>query len=114
MISDTSSALYEALLLNKPVITYKNVAKDKYWLDIEDTGILSDAFEEAQSAAWTQKRKWIIDNYDPYLDGKVSQRMFAAVEDYISRHGVPKERKLNLWRKYQSIKKFGRIDRKNK
>lgn len=112
VISDTSSALYEALLLDKPVITFKNVAKEKYWPDIEDTGALPDAFEEVRAGGWMEKRKWVIDNYDPYLDGKVARRMFAAVEDYISRHGVPKERKLNCWRKYQSIKKFGRIDRK--
>ena len=112
MISDTSSALYEALLLDKPVITYRNVATDQYWLDISDVNQLSEAYDDAQSEKYKTKRRWIIDNYDPYLDGKVAQRMFAAVEDYISRHGVPAERKLNFWRKYQSIKKFGRIHRK--
>jgi Putative glycosyl/glycerophosphate transferases involved in teichoic acid biosynthesis TagF/TagB/EpsJ/RodC len=111
MISDTSSALYEALLLDKPVITYKNVAADQYWLDIDNPNALNEAFENADSEEFKQKRKWIIDNYDPYLDGKVAQRMLNAVEDYIVRHGVPKERKVNLWRKYQSIKKFGRIKR---
>lgn len=35
--------------------------------------------------------------------------MIAGAEDYIRRHGVPKKRKLNLWRKYTSIKTFGRI-----
>lgn len=113
MISDTSSALYEALLLDKPVITYRNVATEKYWLDIQDVNKLSEAFEQVNSPQFVEQRKWIIENYDPYLDGKVAQRMFAAVEDYITRHGVPKERKVNLWRKYQSIKKFGKIKRKS-
>ena len=98
MISDTSSTVYEFLLLNKPVITFQTVAKDIYWIDIQQTD---------ESAAL--KRQWIIDNYDPYLDGKVGQRMLTAAEDYISRHGVPAKRKLNLWRKYTSIKKFGKI-----
>ena len=57
------------------------------------------------------KRKWIIENYDPYLDGKVGHRMLEAARDYIARHGVPAKRKLNLWRKYTSIKKFGKIKR---
>lgn len=110
MISDTSSAVYEFLLLDKPVITLGNVAKEKYWLDITSPDQLADAFEVVQSSdEYKEKRQWIIDNYDPYLDGKVAERMFAAVEDYINRNGVPKQRKLNLWRKYQSIKKFGRI-----
>lgn len=113
MISDTSSAVYEFLLLDKPVITLRNVAKDKYWLDIVDADQLLEAFEVVQSSdEYKEKRRWIIDNYDPYLDGKVAQRMIEAVEDYIVKYGVPKERKLNLWRKYQSIKKFGKIKRR--
>lgn len=110
MISDTSSTVYEFLLLDKPVITYKNVAKDKFWLDLDSVDELSNAFEIAQTSdEYIEKRRWVINNYDPYLDGKVAERMFNTVEDYISRHGVPKERKLNIWRKYQSIKKFGKI-----
>jgi hypothetical protein len=35
--------------------------------------------------------------------------MLAAAADYISRHGVPEKRQLNLWRKYMSIKTFGRV-----
>ena len=57
------------------------------------------------------KRQWIVDNYDPYLDGNVCQRMLDGAEDYIRRHGVPSKRHLNLWRKYTSIKTFGRIKR---
>lgn len=112
MISDTSSTVYEFLLLDKPVITFKNVAKEKYWLDIDRVEELSNAFETVQvSDEYLEKRKWIINNYDPYLDGEVAKRMFAAVEGYIARKGVPARRKLNFWRKYQSIKKFGRINK---
>ncbi len=111
MISDTSSTVYEFLLLDKPVITYKNVAKNKYWLDIDHLDLIK-AYEEAKEQDTYQKeRQWIIDNYDPYLDGKVAERMFAAVENYIKVHGIPQYRRLNLWRKYQSVKKFGRIKR---
>ena len=55
------------------------------------------------------RRQWIVDNYDPYLDGHVCERMLNAAADYIRRHGVPAKRRLNLWRKYTSIKTFGRI-----
>lgn len=110
MISDTSSAVYEFLLLDKPVITLNNVAQTKYWLDITAADQLSVAYETIlNSDEYNEKRQWIINNYDPYLDGKVAERMFAAVESYIARHGVPKQRKLNIWRKYQSTKKFGKI-----
>jgi CDP-glycerol glycerophosphotransferase (TagB/SpsB family) len=112
MISDTSSTIYEFLLLDKPVITYGNVAKEIFWKDINDVKELSEAFEQGQvGEEWIQKRKWIIDNYDPYLDGNVCRRMLAAAQDYIDRHGVPAKRRLNLWRKYTSIKRFGRISK---
>lgn len=72
MISDTSSTVYEFLLLDKPVITYKTIAQDIYWLDIQNPEDLPDAFDLVfQDATLASKRKWIIDNYDPYLDGKV-------------------------------------------
>lgn len=113
MISDTSSTVYEFLLLDKPVITYKTIAKDIYWLDIQNPEELPEAFEKAQhDEEYIAQRKWIIDNYDPYLDGKVAHRMLDAARDYIARHGVPAKRKVNLWRKYTSIKKFGKINKK--
>lgn len=112
MISDTSSTVYEFLLLNRPVITFRTISKDIYWTNITETSELMDAFEQVHYAEdCIQRRQWIVDNYDPYLDGNVCKRMLAAAADYICRHGVPKERKLNLWRKYASIKTFGRIKR---
>ena len=110
MISDTSSTVYEFLLLNKPVITFKTAAKDIYWINIHNPEDLPDAYDKARhSEEYRAKRQWIIDNYDPYLDGKVGERMLNAARDYILRHGVPRKRKLNLWRKYTSIKKFGKV-----
>ena len=112
MISDTSSTVYEFLLLNRPVITCCTVAKDIYWTNITDVSRLFDAFEQVQHDEESiKKRQWIVDNYDPYLDGHVCKRMLDAATDYIKRHGVPKQRNLNLWRKYASIKEFGKIKR---
>lgn len=112
MISDTSSTVYEFLLLGRPVITYRTIAKEIYWTDITDLSLLPEAFEKVQcDDEAIAKRRWVVENYDPYLDGKVARRMLDAAADYIRRHGVPEERKLNIWRKYTSIKKFGRIKR---
>lgn len=110
MISDTSSAVYEFLLLNRPVITLNAIAKDIYSENITDPAQLVDAFDRAQNNPESiSKRRWIVDNYDPHLDGRCCERMIAEAEDYIRRHGVPAKRKLNLWRKYTSIKTFGKI-----
>lgn len=112
MISDTSSAVYEFLLLDRPVITLRTIAKDIYWENITvESDLLTayhKAFNDTESIA---KRRWIVENYDPHLDGKCCARMIEQADDYIKRHGVPAKRKLNLWRKYTSIKTFGRIKR---
>ncbi|MDR0835316.1 MAG: CDP-glycerol glycerophosphotransferase family protein [Tannerella sp.] len=113
MISDTSSTIYEFLLLDKPVITYKAAAKDKFWLDIEDTNGIPEAFDDAiDDTLYKEKRKWVIDNYDPHNDGNVCRNMLFAVHDYIARNGTPEKRKVNLWRKYKSVKTFGHIKKK--
>ena len=110
MVSDTSSTIYEMLLLDKPVITVDTVSQDPYWKDIHDVGLLTAAYDEVFSSQMlTEKRQWIIANYDPYTDGHCAERMLQGVAEYIKRHGVPAKRKLNLWRKYVSIKTFGRV-----
>jgi len=115
MISDTSSTIYEFLLLDKPVITLRAVAKDLYWRNMLDPDELCQAYEEVMNDdLWREKRQWVIQNYDPYLDGKVAHRMLEGARDYIRRHGVPSYRKLNIWRKYTSIKTFGSIKKNRK
>lgn len=111
MISDTSSAVYEMLLRDKPVITLRTIAapKDIYWYNMKEASELQQAYRKVMSndEEYTSKRRWVIENYDPYLDGKVAERMLTAVKEYINQYGVPKKRQLNLWRKYTSIKTFG-------
>lgn len=112
MISDTSSTIYEMLLLDKPVITLNTVSQDPYWKDINDASLLLEAYDAVfTDEKLIQRRQWIIQNYDPYNDGKCAQRMLEGAEEFIRRHGVPQRRKLNLWRKYVSIKTFGQIRR---
>lgn len=112
MVSDTSSTVYEFLLLDRPVITVRSIARDIYWMNINDENELTEAYRSTvKDGKWDTARKWIIDNYDPHLDGECCKRMIEAAEDFIRRNGVPRQRKLNLWRKYTSIKKFGRIKR---
>lgn len=112
MLSDTSSSVYEALLLDKPVITLNSIAKDVYWYNVDSTGDIEGVYDRVMSCdPMREKRKWIIENYDPYLDGMVCHRMLDGVRDFIRRHGVPRKRKLNIWRKYTSIKTFGNIKR---
>lgn len=111
MISDTSSAVYEFLLLDKPVITLNSIAEKIYWNNITEPGQLSAAFDDTLADKHALERKWFRENYDPYLDGLVGKRMLDAARDYIARHGVPSCRKMNLWRKFACLKRFGRVSR---
>lgn len=116
MISDTSSTVYEFLLLNKPVVTINTIAKDIYWTNVtenrnyDDHSFLLKAINKAQeNSKELEKRKWILNNYDPHLDGLCCKRIIDATQNYIDKYGVPSKRKLNFWRKYTSIKTFGKI-----
>ena len=112
VVSDTSSAIYEALLMDKPVITLNAISKDLYWKNITDASQLCDAYDDVfTNKEIADLRKWVINNYDPYLDGLCAHRMLDAARDFIAHNGVPRQRKLNLWRKYTSIKTFGKIKR---
>lgn len=112
MVSDTSSTIYEFLLLDKPVITLRAVARDIYWRNMQQPSELCQAYDEVMTDdRMKQLRQWVIDNYDPHLDGLVAHRMLEGARDFIRRHGVPGQRHLNLWRKYTSIKTFGRVKR---
>jgi CDP-ribitol ribitolphosphotransferase len=102
MISDTSSVVYEFLLLDKPVITYKNNSKVFKW----DNSLTYDKLSEKVAInlskdLFKSQRKEIFNEYHPYNDGKSAERMVAAVEDYIEKYGVPERRDIPWLRRYK-------------
>jgi len=110
IISDTSSAVYEFVLLNKPAISYRSTSANIKWLDIQHAEQLLPAIEQImENDEFKNIRNEIIEAYHPYTDGRSSERMWDAVEEYISRHGVPEERKLSLYRRKKVYLLHGRI-----
>ncbi len=111
MISDTSSVVYEFILLGKPVITLNSIASTHYWHNIVDPSQLLPTFDQIALGEGSSRERYDQAQaiLDPYNDGLSSSRMLAAAADYIARHGVPTHRRLNLWRRYSSIKRFGKI-----
>ena len=111
LISDTSSVVYEFLLLNKPVITFKTNSKNIKWNDIAESGKLlstvSDVFENDKNK---EDRKWIIDNYHPYTDGLSSKRIIETLENYIKENPIPEKRKIPWGRKRKMVKMFGKVN----
>ena len=103
LISDTSSVVYEFLLLDKPVLTYNSISKNIVWKNLLSYSNLTfhvlTCFEQDK---YKLARKQIIKDYHPYTDGKSALRMVEAVEEYLSSHPVPKSRKISLFRKLKT------------
>ena len=109
LISDTSSVVYEFLLLNKPVLTFKNNSKTCEWDNsLEYEGLEEKVKDNLQNDPYKEKRAFIVKEYHPYQDGKSSERMVHAVEEYIKEFGVPGKRNLSWLRRRKMNKMFGK------
>ena len=111
MICDNSSIFQEFLLLNKPVVTVNNRAPMDCFIDINKSSDLEKAVKKGLSPS-----KELVDmikgygpSVTPYLDGKSSQRVLAAVKEMLMENwkdSKPKNiirnfkirKKLNYWK----------------
>lgn len=109
LISDTSSVVYEFILLNKPVISFKSISEHIHWEDsktynnltaLVKTNLEDDPFEKS--------RVYILEQFHPYNDGKSAERMVETVASYINTHGVPNQRKLSFLRRFKIHSIFGK------
>jgi len=110
MISDTSSALNEFLLTYKPVVTFKNRRPGPQLIDIDAPEQLQPSIERAlaRPAELMRAIRAYADSIHPYRDGRSSERVLDAVDDFIAagaRNPRPKPR--NWWRKFKIRKKIG-------
>ena len=102
LISDTSSVIYEFLLLDKPVITFNNISDNILWQNSSDYNELIPLIEKnLNEDPYSKERKFIFENYHPYNDGKSAKRMVDAVADYIKKNGVPEKRKISILRRFK-------------
>ena len=107
IISDTSSVVFEFLLLNKPVITYKSIKPTNAWENINDAQLLSEKIQyNLNEDPYAVQRAKIIEEYHPYNDGKSSLRMIQVIENYVKENGIPERRNLPLLRKFKMNRKY--------
>lgn len=108
MISDTSSVVYEFLLLDKPVITLNSTSDHIVWDNVTTAKeVLSHTKLYIEgSDPYANKRQSIIAQYHPYNDGNSALRMINAANDYIKQHGIPQYRKLGFMRKLSNYRVF--------
>ncbi|MEA3228184.1 MAG: CDP-glycerol glycerophosphotransferase family protein [Campylobacterota bacterium] len=109
MISDTSSVVYEFILLNKPVVTLNSISENINWSNFTNPKELKKEVLTILDGDdnFREKRKKVIELYHPYNDGKSAMRMVDAVVKYKKKFGVPKSRKLSLLRKFKIFQKYG-------
>ncbi|MFC4720904.1 CDP-glycerol glycerophosphotransferase family protein [Geojedonia litorea] len=109
LISDTSSVIYEFLLLDKPVVSFKNISGHIHWEDSLDYNELIPLVEKnLNEDPFAAKRNYIFEQFHPYNDGKSAERMVEAVQNYIQEHGVPSYRKLSFLRRMKINSMFNK------
>lgn len=109
LISDTSSVVYEFLLLDKPVITFKSISKHIHWENVTEYKNLANlVHKNLNEDPFGKDRKFINEQYHPYTDGKSAYRMIKAVKNYIAEHGVPEQRKISFLRRLKIHSIFGK------
>lgn len=86
VISDTSSAVDESLLIGKPVVTFNNTQPQAALINITEATKLQDAVQVALNLSPDQQLK--INNYieqvHPLRDGQSAARVLAATEQVIA------------------------------
>jgi len=109
MVCDTSSVLMMFLMLNKPVVTFNNIAPKDYMVNISEENKLEESIEYALSypAELKAKVENFINDTHPYVDGQSSQRVLAAADELLVGRNVAKKNKpLNLLRRFKMRKKL--------
>lgn len=110
MVCDTSSVLSMFLLLNKPVVTFKNSNPKAHLIDIDDVALIEKSIEHALSRPddVMQPISNFIEQTHPYKDGHSAERVLAAVDELLAGKNLPKKRKpLNLMRALKMRKSLG-------
>jgi len=107
MLSDTTSAITEFVLQQKPVVTINNKMPLEHMINISNV----NEIEEALAYALTRPTKIMhsietfVNETHPYTDGKSSKRVIDACLDFIKNNSI-KRKPLNLVRRYQIRKKL--------
>ncbi len=108
MVSDNSSILQEFLILQKPVVTYRNRAPLPCMIDIREAEELESAVRRALAPepALTTAIAAYGPSVTPYSDGRSAARVLEAVEDMLN-SGWQDKKPLNLWRNMKMRRQLG-------
>ncbi len=106
LISDTSSVIYEFMVLEKPVITYRTLSRKDKGIDIQSAAELRNALDRSLSSPgeFAGQRQRHLREVNPRLDGSISRGIIDLLSSIDSTQPMSKGRKpLNLFRKMQIL-----------
>ena len=108
MLSDTTSAITEFVLQQKPVVTINNNQPQPHMIDITQANEIEEALDLAlsQPTEIMDKLAKFIEMTHPYSDGGSSARVIDACLDFLENKKV-KRKPLNLIRKFKIRRKLG-------
>lgn len=113
MLADFSSMITDFILLNKPVVTFKNPDNLPHLININAVDDIEKAIEIGLSHPPELMKKINLFSQitHPYLDGKSSCRVLNAVEEKLNSTTTPKKKKpLNILRNLKLRKKLSYWD----
>lgn len=110
MLSDTSSVVFEFLLLGKPVVTFRNRKPGPWLINFEEPAQLADALSQAlnPSPGLQQAIADLGRQIHPYNDGCSSERVLVAVDQFIDQGWGRKlkSKPLNLVRRWKTCRRL--------
>jgi len=108
MLADYSSMITDFILLNKPVITFKNPDNLPHLINVNTTKEIENAISLALSrpAELMEKINLFSKITHPYNDGKSSYRVLNAVEEKLKSPTSTKKKPLNILRNFKLRKKL--------
>ena len=104
LFADTTSAIQEFLMQNKPVVTYNHTLQHDYLIQVNNVESIENAFKKALTYPkdLLLKIQDFINDLHPYFDGKSSERIIDTTINYLKHKKKPQKRKpTNLIRKYK-------------
>lgn len=109
MFADTTSAIQEFLLQNKPVVTFNHTIYQDYLINCTESGCIENAIIDAllHPQELMQNIKNYINELHPYFDGQSSKRIIDASISFLHQDKSHlKSKPLNLVRKYKMRKRL--------
>jgi CDP-glycerol glycerophosphotransferase (TagB/SpsB family) len=102
MLCDSSSIIVEVLMLEKPVVTFRNTHPGDFLIDVQQPDEVGPALERALSRPPELLEEMLkyTTYHEPHRDGKNSARVLDAIDDFITNYkGKIRRKPFNLFRK---------------